>query len=58
MIWGVLIVLVLPLVLALVAAWIVLQMAVLLVRLIFLALLWLSRQPRRQRVELYRYEWR
>jgi hypothetical protein len=56
-IWLVLI-FVLPLVLALVAAYIVLQLAVLLVRLVVLPLLWLSRQPRKQRVELYRYEWR
>jgi hypothetical protein len=56
MIWGVLIVLLLPVVFALVAAYLVLQLAVLLVRLVFLPLLWLERQPRRRRIELYRYE--
>jgi hypothetical protein len=45
-----------PLVLALVGAYLVLKFAALLLRVAFAPVVWFSRQPRRQRIELYRYE--
>jgi hypothetical protein len=39
----------------LVAPYAVLKLAALMLRLVFAPAVWLSRQPRRQRVELYHY---
>jgi hypothetical protein len=45
-----------PVLFAIVAAYAVLKFAALLVRVAFAPVVWLSRQPRQQRVELYHYE--
>jgi hypothetical protein len=55
MTWLVVIVLA-PLLFVVVAVYIVLQVAALLLRLFLSPLIWLSHHPRRQRVELYHYE--
>jgi hypothetical protein len=55
MAWVVAIVVV-PLLFTLAAVYAVLKLAVLVLRIVFAPVVWLSRRPPRQRIELYRYE--
>jgi hypothetical protein len=51
----VLVILLAPVVLSLLAAWLILKVAVLIVRIAFAPVVWLSSRPTRQRVELRHY---
>lgn len=52
----ILLVLLLPIVLALAAVYAVVQLTALLLRVVFLPVVWLNGRPTRQRIELYHYD--